>query len=79
MGEGEEDGGAGDAQGFGRLLGEAGVGDVFEEAAGAEPLELPAGDGDGVEVAAAESIARLMKAADARVRQGSGFSPAAGK
>ena len=67
VGEGEQDGDAGDTQGFGGLLGEVGVGDVFEEAAGAEALELPAGDRDGVEVVAAESIARLMKVADARV------------
>ena len=47
MGEGEQDGGAGDTQGFGGLLGEVGIGDVFEEAAGAEVLALPAGDRDG--------------------------------
>ena len=56
MGEGEQDGGAGDTQGFGELLGEVGVGDVFEEAAGAEALELPAGDRDGVEDVAAEQV-----------------------
>ena len=56
VGDSEEDGGAGNAQGFGGLLGEVGVGDVLKEAAGAELLELPAGDRDGVEDVAAEQV-----------------------
>ena len=56
MGEGEQDGGAADTHGFGGLLGEVGIGDVFEEAAGAEALKLPAGNRGGVEVVAAEQV-----------------------
>ena len=71
MGDGEEDGGAGNAQGFGGLLGEVGVGDVLKEAAGAELLELPAGDRDGVEVVAAEQVC----AADEGGRCAGAFAP----